>query len=215
MKNTRLLYYLKMRLPITVALIVATFLTATAQQQAYVKQKRDSAKRIGLVVKADPFFPIATLMLGNSEQKIYSVTIEKFIEGHFSLQLNGMLLHSGQLPTVNNNNYVLTPQLKYYFSKAKKHEGLFAGAFVKLEQDNQVYSSNIEYDRFYANSYAGGVMAGIQYFVSKRIVIESLIGIGEAKQYNYGFINGQTSSQYTYQGLLPTGILDVNIGYEF
>jgi len=210
-----LLYGLKTRLFITVSIVMAALTTATAQEQGYVKQKRDSIKRIGLVVKADPFFPIVTLMLGNSEQKIYSVTVEKFLEGHFSFQLNGMLLHYGQSPAENNNSYMLSPQLKYYFSKTGRHVGLFVGAFTQLEQQEQIYISSAENDRLYANSFGGGIMAGIQYFISKRFVIESLIGIGEAKQYGYGYVNGQSSAKYSYQGYVPTDLLDVNIGYEF
>jgi len=190
-----------------VCIMCTLFLSASAQQTAKANQNTDTTKSSKWIIKVDPFVTVLTYALGPDADRVFSFAVERFISPHFSLQLTTWLqfydfsFYNGPyLIYIGENAYFFAPQLKYYFSNSKKHKGLYAGIYGRF--GSEVYSNySIIQPEVYANyNFGGGVLAGVQYYIFKRLSIEAFFGIGEE---SYGKYNGQN----------PLGIVDINIGY--
>ncbi|HWY99178.1 MAG TPA: DUF3575 domain-containing protein [Bacteroidia bacterium] len=212
MKNHTFFSSFKLQKFAVTGLLFLIFSNTNAQQTAITKQGSDTAKSCNLVIKADPFWPIIIAAAGHESSKLYSFTLENFISPHASLQLTTMLSHSSlSFPIEYNgtqieNTYILAPQLKYYLGKAKKHRGLFVGAYAEYILVNEIFNSDVQHTNNYINSIGGGIMLGAQYYIFKHLAIEALLGVGaQTVYYSFG----------SYGSFVNPGLIDVNIGYKF
>ncbi|HSY77715.1 MAG TPA: DUF3575 domain-containing protein [Bacteroidia bacterium] len=202
---------------VVMSLLFLTFSSTNAQQAAVIKQGSDTAKSCGWVIKADPFWPVITIAAGPDVSKVYSFAFEKFISPYLSLQLTTILTHyTYAYPFEYNsiqsdNTYMFAPQLKYYLGKANRHKGLFVGIYAEYALENDIVNSDFQHSSYYTNYLSGGIVTGVQYYITRHLAIEAMFGVGEQITYFPG--NGdRTIFNPEYWTL---SLLDVNIGYKF
>ncbi len=202
-------------------LFVALYFTLSIFNGVAQRQNDSAKKSIGLIIKVDLFNP-ATGLFGNLP--VYDFSIEKFTGKHTSIQLTGFYdsfhdANNGVGYPVGQQEYIIATEVKYFLSKRKTHKGIyvgFLGLYDHIHIISYYWSSGYTGEgNGYNNFYGPGVLAGVQYYIFKRIDVDLLIGLSKGLNYIYwtdthNNIISSDTHQFTFDG-----IANLNIGYKF
>ena len=177
---------------------------------------QDSTKthKIGLIVKADVFLPIAYLIddvRKFSDGYYVSVSTEKTIKKRQSFQLTGTYKWNPHY-FEERRIFEIIPEYKFFILRYKTCNGPFLGVYGKYYRGEVIYNNemNPKYNSIsYARCIAGGFSTGYQYYIlNNRIEMDFLFGWGRF----YEIANNSINLAHYWDDDFRVSF---NIGYRF
>jgi len=213
-------------------LIFAVFLFAKLFSQNDTLQKSNSA----FVLKTDILLPVMGLFnIGDflEPNKLnFSITSEINFKKRNSLQLTVLnvwpkVKHVGYWPSANTEIFTVNvleiiPEYKFYLSRKKMQKGFYIGAYAKYIRSHTIREEHGPYPyspmmhlEYIEHETAFGGLAGYQFYIKKKLVIDFLLGLGRAQLFKVDIIKKEyTQFSDDYSGYLDAQFA-INIGYKF
>lgn len=177
-----------------------------------------SKNHIEYNIKTDIFMPV-TGFLGN--YKRCSLSFETRFNKIHSVQLTGFISsyqYSRDHYDLHQNNkslvYGIIPEYKHYFTK-NRH--FYYGIYLKYgkgKSENKHQQTNYySYGKFKFDVVGGGIIAGYQTYIKKRIVFDVLLGYEKRRVTNVKTYESINSGYITKWG--SDIRIAINIGYKF
>ncbi len=145
-------------------------------------QDKTYNQKLGLVVKTDILSTAFSPSIWGIQS--YSLSVEKFINKRWSLQLSGYYGFYDKKYLGESSHcrvFHIIPEYRFYLNKNDKHKGIYCGTYLEW-WDLHIYDFG-DGNEYKTNMKAVGVLSGYQFYFLKHFTIDFLTGIGAGMEY--------------------------------
>lgn len=209
-----------MRLFLTLILVTQTSVFLFAQQDSTsLRTSLDNnlkKNEVALILKIDILNPVVSIVKSQTDAGVYA---ELGFKRRQSFQLSNYL-HFYTSPAIHENRMDLYMDYKFFLSRKQAYSGIYIGPYLAISSLSYEREVNGDFPPYYRHvkfeqqALGGGLLAGYQFIIKRRFVIDLLGRIGAAQPVATKLI-ALVNEPPVNSSLRLTWLAAINLGYKF